>query len=298
MQKNATNQASIKLVTLKDFPRRQEIENEYFVDKSHWPNGLRLLRNPRRLLCGDKGRFIYDVLRCFSIIAATAALVIALVKDFTNEDDSLALTIAELVLALIAVSGSLLKHSLEWRHMRKNLKKFQDACPGEGSNARKCSKRCCFGLFNSTLIVLWFFCCSLLVVGFGVFHLLDDSEKDLLKYTKFSTALTLFVSWILDAMVAEALSEVTLHWNMDRCALLIHVIKEELYHELRKAGNETRIGELEKYLDGDKVLDVEKNRRILVKARHENGNHKKDITATQFPDSCAKENNRFNTTRL
>ncbi len=264
------SEPSIALVTLKNFPHHGEVCNDYFLDKSHWPNVVSLLKNPRRLCCGNRGRLVYDILRFFSIISATAALVIALIKDFMNKEDSLMLSTIELVLALIAVSATLLKHSLEWRHVRKNLRKFEIANPETSKKSIKCSKKC-LGFFNSSLIAIWFFCCSLLAIGFGVFHLFDDSESDFLKYTKFSTALTLFISWILDSMVAEALSEMTLHWNMDRCALLIHVIKEELYHELRKSGRVNRIEELEKYLNGDKILNVERNHRILVKAR-ENAN--------------------------
>ncbi len=259
--------ADAELATLRDFPHREEVPISYFVDRSHWPNVKKLLKNPSHFCCGREGRPIYAVLRTLSILAALAALAIALVKDFMDEDDSLPLSAVELACALVAVSSSVVKHGIEWRHIRKDLRSFERL---QESKSVKCSKRCP-GYFIGTLIAIWLFCTSFLLIGLAVFHSLDSEKHSFLEYTKFSTAFIVFISWVLDALVTEGLSEMTLNWTVDRYALLIHMFKEELYHELKFSGKEDRIDQIEKFLIADEIFDVDRNRRILAKGREHQG---------------------------
>ncbi len=265
------NSPDDNLAVPKDFPYHEEVSKRYFIDNSNRPDDvIRLLEHPRQFCCGGEIRPIPGILRGIAVITAIAALIVSLAKDFVAKDVAFVLSIIELVLALIAVSTSLGKHSFAWDKVRKQVAKLENAHPADFKTANTQCAIKCPGFFGTILILVWFIFCSCLVMGFVVFHLLDESEHSFLKYTKFSTTLVVFVSWILDSYLGEALSDMTTKLTVDRSIVIIHSIKEELYHELRKYGNNDRIEKWDSYLRSDSTFNAEENGRIFAKL-HKNG---------------------------
>eukprot|EP00794_Sanderia_malayensis_P005255 gene5255-5919_t len=260
MKKPKKPSASAELIALKDFPHHEEVGKKYFLQKPRHVSNL--LANPRHLCCEDERdgpRPVSVTFRIAATLFAITALLISLVKDLFDKESSLALGIVELVLALLAVSITLIHHGLTWKGLKNQLAKLEHAHPEELEQTQA-SKNQRPSKFLIWLICIWLFCCLLLLIGFLVFHLLDRSEHSFLRYTKFSTALTVFLSWILDSVVRDALQKVSKSFMIDQYILLIHGLKEELYCELRKHGKKARVDDIEKYLQSQSMLNIDGHR--------------------------------------
>ena len=114
---------------LRDFPRSESVSTRYHIDLKGQANKIfHQLSVVSHVRDGDRLLVTSKILLWLAAFISVTALLLRFVKDINDEKPFqviLDFSIAELVIALIAVLLALLKHVFKWRSLRKLKNQFK-----------------------------------------------------------------------------------------------------------------------------------------------------------------------------
>jgi len=216
-----------------------------------------------------KDKVIGQVMFWANWLFSLSALVVSFIKEEYEEEAIkdggkdeeeiiLDLTVVELVLALIAVFLSLLKNYLVYGHIirQENAIDHHDVnTPLKAKRKKKTLAFCAFALWIVAVVVI--------ISMFVYLHTIDHEGHEDLKYTKYTTVVTLFLSLIFDAVISDMIAEASSQVQIDHCRMVIHQLKAELVDILKHNNEVDRANKIEHFVDSRKLYALPEQGYIL-----------------------------------